>query len=705
MDNKELKGLSEAYNEVYLDEALPAPGRSRGAVTMYSKPIANSATDTVSRFPRKGPNWNYAEKGPNMDFAAMAKTAANKNRNQDASVYNRYSSIQGRRELRKVGRIPTREGTGMGGPSDINRPAAPTPKPTAPAPQPVQSTRTPRPSTGLSTPASTSRPVVASSPRPVVPSSLSTGGRRSNSELEGKTFVTRATSGGTKYEVRTPTSAELAAARNAGGGEKGVQAAVARSSNLMSGPTATPIAAAVRPATPTPQKRNQAPSRTPIPEMNSYDFGKPDRITQDVASLYQSIYEAKKKVDQDQDGDNDFADVEIARMVAGGMPLKDAIAAVRNKSYNKKAELGEAAVRVPKKVRGAKDAKAYMAGRSDAGKRISGDEDTGPRYYTLGRSRGATPDSPTEPGQRPQHTPRATKSELEYARYVRNSSKKNPNLFGGPKGLPEEFELWVNELLDEGYDLSEYTVDEIYEIFEETEKKLRPASERTKTAKTRAQITSQRAKERAAEKKAEALERAAQKVINQTQGRSGRVSEKPMGSEAPAAKEAAPNREDVTTQIEPGEAGSKKHQRAHRALKAAQANEEFEFWVNDLLDEGYDLSDYTWDELYENYQQLTESPYQIFGPDPKGPSDSKEIKLGKPYNDRKSARSRADKLDQEIGGYRHSVRKITNESYDAYNLVIGHLLDEGFADDCDSANMMIERMSDEWLNEILESKN
>ena len=45
------------------------------------------------------------------------------------------------------------------------------------------------------------------------------------------------------------------------------------------------------------------------------------------------------------------------------------------------------------------------------------------------------------------------------------------------------------------------------------------------------------------------------------------------------------------------------------------------------------------------------------------------------------------------------------EEYNAYNLVIGHLLDEGFADDCDSANMMIERMSDEWLNEILKSKN
>ena len=31
------------------------------------------------------------------------------------------------------------------------------------------------------------------------------------------------------------------------------------------------------------------------------------------------------------------------------------------------------------------------------------------------------------------------------------------------------------------------------------------------------------------------------------------------------------------------------------------AREEFELWVNELVEEGYDLSDYTWDEMYEFY--------------------------------------------------------------------------------------------------------
>jgi len=79
----------------------------------------------------------------------------------------------------------------------------------------------------------------------------------------------------------------------------------------------------------------------------------------------------------------------------------------------------------------------YQDSRSDAGKRISGDSKTGPRYYTLGRSRGANPDAPTKPGARPVNTPKATRSEKEYARTVYNSSKgKSWNKVGGEKGLP-----------------------------------------------------------------------------------------------------------------------------------------------------------------------------------------------------------------------------------------------------------------------------
>jgi hypothetical protein len=68
-----------------------------------------------------------------------------------------------------------------------------------------------------------------------------------------------------------------------------------------------------------------------------------------------------------------------------------------------------------------------------------------------------------------------------------------------------------------------------------------------------------------------------------------------------------------------------------------------EQWANQILDEVH---------------LIIEKPYQIYGPDPHGSSDSESGPLGKPYKNKKRAKTEADKKDQEIGGYRHSVRKV-----------------------------------------------
>ena len=68
-----------------------------------------------------------------------------------------------------------------------------------------------------------------------------------------------------------------------------------------------------------------------------------------------------------------------------------------------------------------------------------------------------------------------------------------------------------------------------------------------------------------------------------------------------------------------------------------------EQWANQILDEAH---------------LIIEKPYQIYGPDPHGSSDSESRPLGKPYKNKKRAKTRADRLDDEIGGYRHSVRKV-----------------------------------------------
>ena len=78
----------------------------------------------------------------------------------------------------------------------------------------------------------------------------------------------------------------------------------------------------------------------------------------------------------------------------------------------------------------------YMAGRSDAGKIISGDDKSGP----LGYSNRNINDKPTQPGQltTTQRTSKSMKdADLKLARYRYNSSVKDGNKFGGPKGLPK----------------------------------------------------------------------------------------------------------------------------------------------------------------------------------------------------------------------------------------------------------------------------
>lgn len=69
------------------------------------------------------------------------------------------------------------------------------------------------------------------------------------------------------------------------------------------------------------------------------------KTLKDIAEAYSAVYEAKKKVDQDQDGDNDFADVIIARMIASGVPKEKAIAMVKDKSYNEEVEVVDEGIR------------------------------------------------------------------------------------------------------------------------------------------------------------------------------------------------------------------------------------------------------------------------------------------------------------------------------------------------------------------------
>ena len=55
-----------------------------------------------------------------------------------------------------------------------------------------------------------------------------------------------------------------------------------------------------------------------------------------LTNIFKSILSEGKKIDQDGDGDKDFADVMIARLTASGKDNEDAVKFTKNKKYNKK---------------------------------------------------------------------------------------------------------------------------------------------------------------------------------------------------------------------------------------------------------------------------------------------------------------------------------------------------------------------------------
>lgn len=74
--------------------------------------------------------------------------------------------------------------------------------------------------------------------------------------------------------------------------------------------------------------------------------------------------------------------------------------------------------------------------------------------------------------------------------------------------------------------------------------------------------------------------------------------------------------------------------------------EEVEAWVNQLVEEGYDLSDYTWDEMVEIYEQ--------------------------------------------------------NINYDMFDVILEHLIAEGYADTNENALVIMANMSEDWRGSIVE---
>jgi hypothetical protein len=358
-----------------------------------------------------------------------------------------------------------------------------------------------------------------------------------------------------------------------------------------------PTSSAPKPSTPPAAASSTSPvnkargSSKPGSIVSSYQWGSTSKLVDDIANLYQSVYEAKK-VDQDGDGDNDFADVRIARLIASGMSKEEAIAKVKNKPYNEEVEIDESMVSGPRKDRMLSLANHPRTSGKDRGNihNIAVRNDTGPTYRK--KSTGGKGSRFPGYGDRGAGNKAARRAGNEP---MRGNTRK------------EELELWIQELINEGYDLSNYTWDEIVEIYEETEEEKKKNERRARVAElqasgrvmTSSRRTSERAKERREEQKAERLERLANAALEDERGAKGRSST-PMGSTQPTSKESAPkaNRK-LSSSMKKDTLASK----ADELLRMLQ-NENFQLWTNELLDEGYELDNWTDEELVELYIEI-----------------------------------------------------------------------------------------------------
>ena len=152
---------------------------------------------------------------------------------------------------------------------------------------------------------------------------------------------------------------------------------------------------------------------------------------------------------------------------------------------------------------------------------------------------------------------------------------------------------------------------------------------------------------------------------------------------------------------------------APQELTEEQVWEEVETWVNSLLEEGYDLSYYTWEEMYESYANLNEgrtTSLSALSRESQKRKDDK--KRGRPETESEihsrlmmgKFRPGASQEERAEGGRqvlkdRGKVPKKGGK--DMFEHILDHLVTEGYADTNESALAIMANMSEEWKQSIL----
>ena len=150
-----------------------------------------------------------------------------------------------------------------------------------------------------------------------------------------------------------------------------------------------------------------------------------------------------------------------------------------------------------------------------------------------------------------------------------------------------------------------------------------------------------------------------------------------------------------------------KHGRGNKAAKRAAAlqREDIEWIVDALVNEGYDLSSYTWNDMYEICtEELNEAEKWIQKAIKKPGALSKQLGVPEKENIPAGTLRKAAKKGGKLGKRARlalTLKGLRKEEVDLYDILFTHLLDEGYADTEKAAEAIIECMSEDWKDSIL----
>jgi hypothetical protein len=146
------------------------------------------------------------------------------------------------------------------------------------------------------------------------------------------------------------------------------------------------------------------------------------------------------------------------------------------------------------------------------------------------------------------------------------------------------------------------------------------------------------------------------------------------------------------------------------AAKAGKkmVGEEVEAWVNQLVEEGYDLSDYTWEEMAEIYLDEANRAEKELGLTSRERTRARNLhqNTDTPIFYKKKNNALKDRSSSTTNTAHRNMaakrRENASEEVDIYDVILSHLLDEGYADTEQAAEAIMVNMSEEWRDDIVE---